>query len=360
MPDTTKAVIAGDIHLCRQIWSNRPEITGDAYNSWRQIVKYVVDNNIGTLALAGDIETTTKPSSEDVRVFREGIAEVSSSGARVVAIRGNHDWVEPPWFLASTDMVEHVNGKMFDLVDGIPFFGMDYHRGSEFPQVFDSVPKEAVGILMHNGVKEAFGIDQGYEFTLSDVPPHIRGLFMGHIHTAWDHHSKNLIAAYTSNTYLERRGARQETGFLVVSGEGSGAFTYNRVRLNNRIVSSFVVNRRDDVSTLVGHIDGLDIVDGLKPIVYLDYDPVEVPEDDVISAAGDKVHLFSRPFVRELKEDNTDDVLESDSVVECLGKCIEPTSPAYEVLRGALVDGVADKQAYFRKLRGEWGVTVGV
>lgn len=355
MTDKTKAIIGADIHLCRHIWSGRPEIAGDAYNAYNQVIDYGIEHNVGTIALGGDIETTTKPSSNDVKVFREGIERAAHAGIRVVAIRGNHDWVEPPWFLSSTPLVEHVNEKTFDLIEGFPFYGIDYRRRSELPEAMGKIPKNVCGLLMHNGIQEAFGIDMGYEFCMDDIPKHIKWVFMGHIHLAWEKSNEHTTAVYTSSTYIEKKGAKQPPGFLEVYKVGDN-LVYKRVPIKTRSIREFVINKTSDVEKLVEVAGSMDTVNGMRPLVFLDYDPVAASIGDITKAVGDKAFIFSQPFLRDTEDSVVDTVSEKDGVIECLNKSIDPSIPAHGILKDALTSGIDDKRVFFGAARERFGL----
>lgn len=68
------------------------------------LVGIVADNNVDIVCIAGDIYDTYMPSAESERLFFDVVSEITSAGAQIIVISGNHD--DPLRLSASKNMIK--------------------------------------------------------------------------------------------------------------------------------------------------------------------------------------------------------------------------------------------------------------
>ncbi len=81
-----------DLHIGKQI-GNYSLIEDQRFTLGR-IVELMVERNVDTLVIAGDIYDKSAPSAEAVSLFNDFLTEVVDAGITVIAIPGNHDSAE--------------------------------------------------------------------------------------------------------------------------------------------------------------------------------------------------------------------------------------------------------------------------
>lgn len=96
------AIVSADCHVDHLIWRSRPEIRGDAYYAFDQVVNLAVTRKL-PLILAGDVVETLPadaPSSETVRNLRLAMLRARKAGVHVYSTRGQHDQSTTDWLYA--------------------------------------------------------------------------------------------------------------------------------------------------------------------------------------------------------------------------------------------------------------------
>lgn len=95
-------VFAADLHLQPCAWANRPEISGDAYESLKFIVHYCREHSL-PLVLGGDVFDKKRPDPGTVGLAYQQLHGMEQDGLPVYYIQGNHDASSNvPWLACHT------------------------------------------------------------------------------------------------------------------------------------------------------------------------------------------------------------------------------------------------------------------
>ena len=126
------AVFTGDNHLRPTTWGKYPDLFGDAYYSWRQIIDYCVDNKLPLLQL-GDLFDKSRPDSLSVSHYIHGVNRLRDHGLLFCYISGNHDLADPPWGSITAYPIHA--GKLE--IEGYKFLGIDFTSSSDIAATLD-------------------------------------------------------------------------------------------------------------------------------------------------------------------------------------------------------------------------------
>jgi hypothetical protein len=172
---------AADLHIKRQNWATRPDIRGDAYYAFEQIVGWCVANN-SSLVLGGDIFDTAKPASVDIEAFRAGVKRLTAAGCTVFVVQGQHDKSVPPWPVAVVDDVQYVHNKVFEPCSGMRVMAFDWTAPEQQGELLRGVPPDVSTVVLHQLARPAFNLDGSWDFDPTWLPPHVKLLLMGDLH----------------------------------------------------------------------------------------------------------------------------------------------------------------------------------
>src|SRR6516162_1646868 len=86
---------AGDDHLAPRAWVRYPDLTGDSYYSFTQLIDYVVEHDL-PLFLLGDVLDVAYPEPYTVKFLVQQIGRLRNSGWY---IQGQHEMHKPSAWL---------------------------------------------------------------------------------------------------------------------------------------------------------------------------------------------------------------------------------------------------------------------
>lgn len=295
--------VAGDNHLRKGMWQKKPGLSGDSYESFNQLIKYCTDNGLN-LCLAGDLFDTDQPEPDDVHVFLSGMARMKRNKLEVFYIQGQHEFKTLPWAKAVSPYVRYVHRAIFEPVDGFKMYGIDQCRAEELQEELANVPDEVSGLLMHQWEKSSFPIPDAWNFDLDWLPKHIRFVALGDYHKKIDLSWDGGIGFYTGSQHMTEVSEDPQKSFCVVTVDGESV-TYERIPLKTRPVFVEEVLSPESLDKvtrfLLEELDPDKMFSDVpktvrKPIFVVSY-LTDIPESGprLLSAAGSKVHLFTKP-----------------------------------------------------------------
>lgn len=241
----------GDTHLRPQTWNNRPDIVGDAYHSFDQIISYCLANK-RALILAGDVFNTAHPDSQTIGKFVTGIQKLNAVGLKVYAIQGQHDKAVPPWPTAlGIDCIEYVHGKVFTpFTCGTKFYAIDQQNSRDKVQAeLKSVPADVEVLVMHQLFQEAFPLGNVWDAAGEWIPESIHHLFIGDLHQSIEFNIKGGKAWYTGSSYVCKLDEPKEKSFLDITYDGK--INVTRIPLQTRPFVITAVNSEADLDSLI-------------------------------------------------------------------------------------------------------------
>ena len=178
-----KIIHIGDAHIRAQTWANIPRVSGDAYQACTLVKKHAADHSVDTLLLSGDVFHSTKPSSEDIRVFNYLISDFK----QVLYIEGNHEKCDPPWLESFADKRIRQLSVVPDTSCGIKIFGIPYSRSSdELKVALNEVSTHEPGpldiLVLHCGFKHMLNFEGASQLDATDVEFFPGKVLVSHVH----------------------------------------------------------------------------------------------------------------------------------------------------------------------------------
>ncbi len=182
-------VALGDIHLNPRIWTNRPDVQGDALLGLQNVVD--VGCRLGVpIVLVGDLyDHAEQRDPELMRSCQVELDRAHDKGLQVYAIQGNHDKRAVPWYLLHRH-VQHIgDGEALCFkVDGPLVVGFDYDLHDRIRDkllaLSTASPMPKI-LFLHQAVKQALGFEGAWNCDLEWVPEGIPLTVMGDIHKEW-------------------------------------------------------------------------------------------------------------------------------------------------------------------------------
>ncbi len=286
-------VFAADLHLAPGAWVSMPQVHGDSYHSWHQIVDYCLNHQeeCRALVLGGDV-FDAQPPSEAVAEFLRGLDFLKKAKIPVLAIQGQHGWAKLPW--PSVDpYVTDLNQKKYLVQDGLTLFGLDHLPPQELKDALEAVPADANILVLHQMVRGCVPDIEGrqnWDLDPEWVPDQIRLTLLGDYHEPWQHVRSNASEMYyPGSTQMQSIDEPAEKSFIRVD-EG---FRVSRIPLKTRPFRSYTISSAEMLAEAVRSVSELEP----DTLVLARYDasiPNVVKE---LEKANDQIHLMPRIYV---------------------------------------------------------------
>ena len=345
----------GDLHLKQHNWANRPDLSGDAHESLRQVAELCRDHDL-PLILTGDTFDSARPSSRDVESFRQAI-----SGLRVYIIQGQHDQSVPPWPVAILDEVEYVHNKVFEPVSGVKMFGIDRQHKDKMQEALELIPADVGIVILHQLAKQVMGLEDAWDLDLEWMPDSVHTVLIGDFHQDVSVRFGNGGQAHYSGSghMCSIKEPIQKSCMLL-----QGDFSIVRHPLKTREYVMLTVGNEiqlqesvDIVTCMVENAGALLPVAIARPVVVIKY-LATVPEVEarIRAAAKDFVHVWLKPSmvqsVLDLPEENAER-MSVPSLNRCLDRVVQGRTAEFvsELLLGS------DTREVLGNWRGKLGIT---
>lgn len=282
-----------DTHISPRLWQSLPDVTGDSYSSWRQIVNACVTKGVAGLILGGDIFDSI-PVPDDVHCFLSGLNQLRQAKIPVLAIQGQHGRSRSMPWPAIDEYVVNLDGRTDPVeLDGRKIVGIDNCSSTELREKLSNLPKSADTLVVHQMLEGLAG-NMFSDMKPEWVPDHIKLVLMGDLHMpletsrATPNHVQRFI--YNGSTVIRSISEPAEKSFILINGD-----TLSRERLMTRPVLEFCVydGSTDALKKLVTDLQNIPD-DG---IAYIRVDP-RIPDVDALCrGANRKIHYIIRPIV---------------------------------------------------------------
>jgi hypothetical protein len=279
-------MIVGDLHLTPQTWRTRPEIQKDAYAALFHIVKTCIDNRWG-LILAGDTFNSTSPTPEDVMMFRVAMEQMERAEMPVYAIQGNHDNTVPPWIVAASSHVQHVDGQVFEPVDGMKIAAFDFRHSAAIEEAVASIPADVHVCLLHQAARQVLDIPGAWNFDAEWMPKWVTHLFMGDIHLPGEFTWGPGTHGYYTGAMHSMTVAEPWQKSVLVASIKAGKIAVERINIPSREYMRIQVGETD-ASMLVDMIKTTGTADVFAPVIVVDHDGINGITDIVAKAKEER------------------------------------------------------------------------
>lgn len=184
------AIISSDWHLADSAFTGS-DITGDAYNSFRQIIDMAIDLGLPVIA-AGDLFDKRRPPPTAIAVVNRQMERMREHNLAVYFITGQHcrapesNYRQPIEWLdaASMGWPQHVDRTLFT-IGPYTFYGLDWRPPEELRSELAQIPEEATILIAHQIWEELrSGNAIAPEASLVETPSTVTHVYSGdwHVH----------------------------------------------------------------------------------------------------------------------------------------------------------------------------------
>lgn len=339
------AVVTSDCHLQSYTWAKYPNLCGDSYFSFKQIVDYAIEGNI-PLFLAGDVINVKRPDPRTVGFLMDQVNRMKMAGLDIYFIQGQHEMNrERPW-LHAHDMPLHLHRHTLEL-EGILFYGLDYVPADQLQLELDDIPVGMQVLIAHQVWREHMGEKMPSEGSFSDVP-YVRNIITGDFHahkvTHFDgKHCQPVTVMSPGSTYMLTLDEDPKKYFFVLYDD----LTVESIRIHTRPYYKTRIGSNDSLERFISarpYTDGrnmkgelLDLPDNiLKPIWHVEYyDNVPDVAQRLFQVADDIAHLFLRPIrfkdetTQVEEEERRQSISIQPSLEGYLPYCVKKDDPGY-------------------------------
>jgi hypothetical protein len=331
-------VVSSDNHLELHTWAGRPELSGDAFQSFQQLTDFAAERDL-PLVLAGDVFNHAFPDAYTVWFALDRLSRIST----VYTVQGQHEKQNKlAWLSLAGFRVQHVHKMSFKL-GGICCYGLDFLPAADIQRELKLIPKGTDVLVAHQVWQEVMGKKAAPEAAFADVPG-VRCLITGDFH---GHYARNYTGADGQNLFVVSCGSQNQQT-LDEPGEKFFYVLYDDLKVESiplvtrRVVRARLQNPNTFDAELTGLMASAHDDEGLpkaiaKPIFDVKYhEGIPDARKRIDALLKDKVHLFAAP-IEFRTEDNVEEIRALDNLA--LG------------LEGALEDYRNEPERYSTALR---------
>lgn len=336
-------VFAADTHLSLKIWEDRPNITGDSYYAFEQIVDYCLTSDL-PLVLGGDFFDKRRPDPQSVSFMSRMMSALQNAGVPVRFIQGQHELDrEAPWQgVHPWPVWLHDRSDRF----GAHIYGIDWQPREKLAEALAQVPAQTEILVAHQVWGDFMGEICSPEGTFSQVP-YAQMLLTGDFHqtkivTATNANGRPMTVVSPGATHARTITDPLQYHFVVIGRSANGELQARtctlrgRPRANARLLSQVDLDsfcEAGDTRWLaLGKSDLPEAV--RKPLLRLEYLNLPDAYKRIKAALGDSVHLFPVPIATA--QDTVVDYEATPMVFAGLAGAVERLAPTPEIRSGAL------------------------
>lgn len=300
-----RAIVCGDPHLSSGAWTDRPEIDGDAYFAFQQVVDIAVEQQL-PLFLLGDVFDRRRPDPRSVECFCRQMDRMQAAALPVLVVQGQHELDRAsPWLLVHTHP-KHLHKQAVQVGDQL-VVGLDWLPRGELQAALDELPAAATVLLCHQVWSDVMGVGKT-DGAFCDIP-HVRWVLTGDYHETYVRQAcgksgQEMTVMSTGSTHMRSISEPVEKQVLLLDT----ACTHpTPILLRTRACYEFTVSTTaelDQLCTLLrngitigGHSDAR-----LPPLVRTTfYDDVPEVYGRVTAAAAGSCNLFWKRIPRQME-----------------------------------------------------------
>lgn len=309
-------VLTADTHLAQRAWARRPDLCGDSYYGFEQVVDYCVQAHL-PLVLAGDVFDKTRPDPNTIWVTRQQLERMRVRNLPVWYIQGQHELDRNmPWLKSVLGWTSHINKTTLDL-NGITLYGLDWTPPDVVRAEFDLIPADTNVLVAHQVWKGFMGNFNKHECDFDDVP-HVQLIATGDYHRTLTLRARNksgdsCAVLSPGPPAMQSIDEHPEKCFFVLNDD----LSLERIPLRARNMYRFVIGSEADLEKFLDedHLqlaltpqDGVpeNISKNILQVVYQN----DVPEayQRITAVIGQRAHLFmtavrNRPEVMNIEKE---------------------------------------------------------
>ena len=210
--------MTADNHFKKLTWASRPEISGDTYHGFEQVVDLMLKENL-PLVIGGDFFDTPKPDSYSVDFAIKQIERLRKAGLATYWIDGNHDASTPSWcgIIGATSL-----HKQLTQIGGLQVYGVNYTPMHLLEEELKHVPADCDVLVMHQLLDLAMPMEGMWNFTHKHVPSHVKLVMLGDYHVTCNYKHNNTEYHYPGSTAMLSR-SENPTKYCKLVGSTAGS-----------------------------------------------------------------------------------------------------------------------------------------
>lgn len=319
-----RVVFVADTHLHPYAWASMPEIHGDAYRAFDQVVDYCVQTpDVHALIMGGDVFDTSPPA-DAVQCFLSNLDRLKRGKVLVYAIQGQHGRSDTPW-TAIDPYVVHLQGQPITTLEGVCFTGFDQTTPTNIKHQLENLDPNINMLVLHQlcrGTVPDIGGQQTWDLDPAWVPPSVKLVLMGDYHDCWQHETDSALFVYNGSTAVQAIDEPADKSFLSVEVIGPGHFRLARVPIRGRSYWRAVIQVPETLESAITQVQQAPP----GSVVHIKYN-TDLPDvETALRAANDGVHFMFRPLPKQLV--NVEAQIDTSKLKEislegCLGMALD-------------------------------------
>jgi hypothetical protein len=332
------AVVTSDCHLQVYNWAKHPDLRGDSFYSFKQIVDYTLEQGL-PLILAGDILDKRSPDAETLGFLFDQLKRLVDVKLWVCYIQGQHEMSRSRPWLSCIPGTRSLHKEKWN-VKGIEFYGLDFTPADKIHAELKGIPQDADVLVAHQVWLEHMGKHCVPDAAFADVP-YVKCIITGdfHVHKITEHNGKDgqrLKVVSPGSTYMKTLDEDFHKYFWLMFDD----LTFHSIPIQTRPVFKSRIGTvealEDEIVNLATRLNNLATDHPLgKPIWCVEYyDSIPNAAVRLEEVAKNCAHLFLRP-VKGNKDYIEKDLGEiSQPMIETgletyLPRCVDPEAPTF-------------------------------
>jgi DNA repair exonuclease SbcCD nuclease subunit len=319
-----KIVFAADTHLHPHAWASRPDIHGDAYRAFEQIVGCCVQEKVAALILGGDIFDMSPPA-DAVQCFLAGLERLKQNNIRVYAVQGQHGRSDTPWTAIDPHVV-HLAGQPVRDLQNVCFTGFDQSTPVDLKRNLESLDPNVNLLVLHQlcrGTVPDIEGQQTWDLDPEWVPESVKLVLMGDYHIMWTHtNSKGTQFIYPGSTAVQAIDESDQKHFLVLVVEGPGQFRLERRDLVGRRYIKLVIQVAETLEAALTNVQQAPA----GTVVHIKYNTDLPGLEESFREINKDVFFMFRPLPKQLVSSEAQldmTKLKQISLEGCLGMALD-------------------------------------
>lgn len=252
-----------DWHL-REYQFGKAERSGDHFAAALSTIQAAREEKVDLIVHGGDMFNSSRLTSAlFVQLLRLNQA-LNEAGLKMLAITGNHDMCEPPWYAIIAQEAE-ILGQPCAIIPmdwrrlethGFLFLGIPSCSPERLVETLNENPDVDV-CLWHGAVLEFIGFSSDQVIKMADIPFKGRAFLMGDIHIAKYMEHNGCLFGYPGSTEIQKKDEPLEKTATIIEITKEKAVVEKYVRIANRQVLTLDIlseeQMPDALSVLQGH-----------------------------------------------------------------------------------------------------------